>query len=156
MRKCDEISNPRSCWNKARPNERLFVILDRDLAMAGTIRDWIARRIKLKLNRANDDQIIEAENLARDLESEQGVVYVPAEFHEVCRAYCDPNGPAASVAESGYLPVRDLAIFVAEISNMKLRFVLIHGAKQVHPDHDRLTRLAGLVNDQAAKAEVWR
>ena len=60
MRKRDEIALPQSCWNKAKESEILFVLLERDEAMAETIRFWAAKRIEKGLNADGDPQIVEA------------------------------------------------------------------------------------------------
>lgn len=67
MRKCDEISHPKSCWNKARDTERLFILLERDLAAPGTITDWADRRVRLGKNKEDDPQILEARGLAQNM-----------------------------------------------------------------------------------------
>lgn len=55
-----EISDPNSCFNKARMDERIFVIRDVDVAAPGTVRDWCSRRIKAGKNKVGDPQITEA------------------------------------------------------------------------------------------------
>ncbi len=62
MIKSEELSNPNSCLNKAKDDEILFVILDRDLAFAGTILYWIEKRIQLGLNKRDDLKMIETAN----------------------------------------------------------------------------------------------
>ena len=42
MKKTDELADPTSCLNKARDDERLFVLLARDPAAPVTIRAWVA------------------------------------------------------------------------------------------------------------------
>jgi hypothetical protein len=66
MLKHEEMSIPNSCWNKAKENERLFVMLARDAAAPETIRFWVEERQKLGLNKASDVQIMEA-MIAADL-----------------------------------------------------------------------------------------
>jgi hypothetical protein len=61
MRKRDEISNPASCLNRARPNEMIFVLLGRDVAAVETVRAWISSRIAKDKNTPDDLQIKEAE-----------------------------------------------------------------------------------------------
>jgi hypothetical protein len=60
MIKIEEISNPSSCLNKARDNERLFVLIGRDPAAPVAIQAWIDERIRLGKNKPKDDQILEA------------------------------------------------------------------------------------------------
>jgi hypothetical protein len=44
MRKRDELSDPKSCFNKARDDEYLFVILGRDPAATAAIIAWCNER----------------------------------------------------------------------------------------------------------------
>jgi hypothetical protein len=60
MIKANEISNPQSCLNKARPDERLFVLLARDPAAPAAIRAWAEERIALGMNLRDDAQIQDA------------------------------------------------------------------------------------------------
>ena len=60
MRKSAELSDPNSCLNKAKDDELLFVLLERDAAAADTVEFWCNRRIKLGKNTENDMQIKEA------------------------------------------------------------------------------------------------
>jgi hypothetical protein len=60
MLKSEEMADPNSCWNKARPGERVFVLLERDIAVPGTIEHWCDERIKLGRNEFEDPQIQEA------------------------------------------------------------------------------------------------
>jgi hypothetical protein len=71
MRKELELSDPNSCLNKARPGEILFVLLSRDKAAPGTIRDWCERRIAFGLNEPGDPQILEAKACAAAMEVER-------------------------------------------------------------------------------------
>lgn len=69
MRKRDELSDPKSCLNKANDSERLFVLLERDAAAPETIRFWIQKRIELGKNTPGDEQLVEAEVLAAVMEA---------------------------------------------------------------------------------------
>jgi len=60
MLKRDEISDPSSCLNKARDDERVFVLLARDPAAPVAIRAWIEERLRLKKNQELDPQITDA------------------------------------------------------------------------------------------------
>ena len=60
MIKSDEIEHNESCFNKARDDERMFVLLARDPAAPVAIRAWIAERIRLGKNVPADEQIREA------------------------------------------------------------------------------------------------
>jgi hypothetical protein len=71
MRKSQELTDPASCFSKARDDEILFVLLARDPAAPGTIRDWIDRRIEMGLNQPGDSKLIEADECARRIEIEQ-------------------------------------------------------------------------------------
>ena len=71
MIKEQELSDPRSCLNKARPGERLFVMLCRDLAAPDTIRYWVDKRIEMGLNQEGDAQMEEALECARLMEIER-------------------------------------------------------------------------------------
>lgn len=72
MLKRDELADPGSCWNKARDDERLFVLLERDEASADTIRFWARRRVALGKNVPSDDQIVSALDCARLMEAAGG------------------------------------------------------------------------------------
>lgn len=74
MRKHEELNHPKSCLNKARLDERLFVLLERDLTMPDTIRFWARKRIESGLNDSGDAQIVEALKLADDIERERTVM----------------------------------------------------------------------------------
>lgn len=69
MRKRDELFFPDSCLNKARDDEILFVILGRDEAFPGTVREWIKQRIELGLNKPGDAKLLEAERTAAEVEA---------------------------------------------------------------------------------------
>lgn len=60
MRKTQELSDPTSCLNKARPDEILFVLLARDAAAPVAIESWVAERLRLGKNQPADAQITEA------------------------------------------------------------------------------------------------
>ena len=64
-----ELSDPTSCLNKAAPDELIFVILERDDAMPGTIRFWAAERVRLGLNKLEDAKIQSALRDAAALEA---------------------------------------------------------------------------------------
>ena len=64
MLKRDEISNPNSCFNRAKDDEAIFVLLGRDVAGAVAIKAWTDERIRLGKNQPGDPQIVEALALA--------------------------------------------------------------------------------------------
>ncbi len=72
MRKCDELTTPNSCLNKARNTEWLFVLLGRDAAAPAAVNAWIEERIRLGKNKPDDEQIIEARRWIEMVEMEQG------------------------------------------------------------------------------------
>ncbi len=61
MIKCQEEVEPHSCFNRANPDEMVFVLLARDPAAPVAIRAWIEERIRIGKNKREDGQIIEAE-----------------------------------------------------------------------------------------------
>lgn len=69
MIKSLELSQPNSCLNKARDDEYVFVLLGRDAATPETIRFWIDERIRLGKNKEDDEQIVEARELAANIEA---------------------------------------------------------------------------------------
>lgn len=73
MRKHQELTDPLSCLNKARDNELLFVLLERDPAAPHTIREWVKKRIEIGKNKPEDPQVKEAWALAQQIEESQKV-----------------------------------------------------------------------------------
>lgn len=57
MRKIDEIERQDSCWNRARMEQSVFVLLDHDVAAPDTIRFWCAERVRKGKNTWSDEQI---------------------------------------------------------------------------------------------------
>lgn len=57
MLKKDEIANPTSCFNKARDDQVIFVLLDSDDAFAATVRFWAGERLRIGKNRLEDAKI---------------------------------------------------------------------------------------------------
>jgi hypothetical protein len=74
MLKSDEIEHTESCFNKARDDERLFVLLARDPAAPAAIRAWVAERVRLGKNHLLDDQIVEALECATLMEAERAEI----------------------------------------------------------------------------------
>jgi hypothetical protein len=64
MIKCMEISDPRSCLNRAIEDEPVFVLLGRDESAPATIEKWCDLRIGSGKNEFEDAQIQEALELA--------------------------------------------------------------------------------------------
>jgi hypothetical protein len=71
MRKHEEISDGSSCFNRAKSDEFLFVLLGRDRAAPAAVRAWIEERIRLGKNTPDDPQIIEALNWIDAVVTEQ-------------------------------------------------------------------------------------
>lgn len=86
MKKSDESRDPRSCWNKAKDDELLFVLLARDPAAAATVRFWVAERVRLGKNQHGDPQTTTALNWADEVELAAKV--------EFCNWCPDPNHPS--------------------------------------------------------------
>lgn len=75
MRKRDELSDPRSCLNRAKSDEWVFTLLGRDAAAADTVRFWIQKRIALGKNEPDDAQIAEAKAWISAVIAEHGHPY---------------------------------------------------------------------------------
>jgi hypothetical protein len=73
MRKRDELADPRSCLNKARDTEMLFVLLGRDESATVAVRAWIEDRIRRGKNVRTDAKIIEATEWIRTVIAERTV-----------------------------------------------------------------------------------
>ncbi len=71
MKKSEELQDPNSCWNRARDDEHVFPILDRDVTMPATIRFWTQERMRQGRNEYSDSQIQEALQLAKSIERER-------------------------------------------------------------------------------------
>jgi hypothetical protein len=72
--KKDEIEHTESCLNKARDDERLFVLLARDPAAPVAIRAWVSERLRLGKNALDDAQIVEALDCAARMDRERDEV----------------------------------------------------------------------------------
>jgi hypothetical protein len=70
MRRRDEVMDPFSCFNRAREDEMVFVLLGRDVAAAPAIRAWANARIERGKNKPEDHQIKEALACADIMERE--------------------------------------------------------------------------------------
>lgn len=68
MKKLQEILKLGSCFNKAKPDEYIFVLLGRDVCAPDTIRFWATERMARGKNALNDPQIQEAFEVARAIE----------------------------------------------------------------------------------------
>jgi hypothetical protein len=74
MRKDLEATDPQSCWNKAREDELVFVLLGRDKTAPAVIDAWCAERIRIGKNTEGDAQITEARELAAAIREEQTIM----------------------------------------------------------------------------------
>ena len=68
MIKSKELSDPQSCMGRARQDEMTFVLLARDVAAPGAIREWCRLRCLHGKNKSRDPQIIEALECALAME----------------------------------------------------------------------------------------
>lgn len=64
MRKREERDNPESCFNRAKDDELVFVLLERDHAAPAAIRAWCHERIMRGMNKPEDAKITEALRVA--------------------------------------------------------------------------------------------
>lgn len=71
MIKREELTNPKSCMSRAHDEEMTFVLLARDAAAPVAIRAWVAERLRLGKNTADDPQIAEALECARKMGARQ-------------------------------------------------------------------------------------
>lgn len=69
MLKLQEITDPQSCLNRAKDDEFVFVLREKDPCMAMTIRNWIEARVLAGLNKRSDEKIKTAEALVIHLET---------------------------------------------------------------------------------------
>lgn len=60
MKKRDELADPNSCMNKADNDEFVFVLRQKDPAIAATIRFWASERVRIGKNKADDPKILGA------------------------------------------------------------------------------------------------
>lgn len=65
------------CYGNAKPDEEIFIILERDLCAPATIRFWCQERIRQGKNKPGDMQITEALECARRM---QIGLYSPLKF----------------------------------------------------------------------------
>jgi hypothetical protein len=78
MRKRDELTDPNSCMSRAKDDEWTFVLLGRDAAAPATVRFWVSERLRMKKNREDDPQIVEALAWCEAVDREAGrLMYCP-------------------------------------------------------------------------------
>ncbi len=69
MIKREELANPMSCMNRAKDDEPTFVLMARDAAAPGAIRQWAHLRVAIyRKNGWDDPQIKEALACAETME----------------------------------------------------------------------------------------
>lgn len=61
--------NPESCWNRALPDEPIFILRAKDVSAPETIRRWVSYRLSVGKNQPDDRQILEALDLATEMEN---------------------------------------------------------------------------------------
>ena len=71
MLKRDEIADPTSCWNKAKDDDIVFILLQGDDASPETIRFWVNKRIELGKNKPGDRKMVTALQAADAIEAMQ-------------------------------------------------------------------------------------
>jgi hypothetical protein len=71
MKKFQERLQSDSCWNKAKDEEYVFVLLERDATMASTIEYWCTMRVDMGLNTWEDEKIVSAMDLVNYLRGKQ-------------------------------------------------------------------------------------
>lgn len=57
MTKRENLTDENSCWSRALDDEEIFVLLERDAVMPSVIKFWAEERVRLGLNKEDDDQI---------------------------------------------------------------------------------------------------
>jgi hypothetical protein len=67
------LADPKSCLNKAREDEWLFVLLGRDESAVVAVRVWIEDRILRGKNRPDDPKIQEAESWIKSVLRERAM-----------------------------------------------------------------------------------
>ena len=83
MIKSKALSDPNSCWNKAKDDEMVFVILEHDVTAPDTVRDWCARRVRIGKNKPGDPQINRSLGVGKRSRTTT---------NDVCMSYLPPAG----------------------------------------------------------------
>lgn len=60
MTKQENATRADSCWGRAKPEEQVFVLLERDVAAPATIRFWAEERVRTGKNGPQDPEIVRA------------------------------------------------------------------------------------------------
>lgn len=69
-----ELTESNSCLNKALDDEQVFVILGRDPAAYEAIRAWCMERVRLGLNKPDDQKINDAMDCAMKMSLERDYI----------------------------------------------------------------------------------
>lgn len=81
MIKVQELSDPNSCMSRAHDDEMTFVLLGRDIAAPFAVMAWCQSRILLGKNKADDPQLIEAQQCAMRMVEQAGAAgLMPSEI----------------------------------------------------------------------------
>lgn len=102
MIKSEELSNPKSCLNRALDSERVFVLLARDEAAPTAIRAWVGARLLLGKNVIDDPQIQEALRCADAMDAERDEVRAQIDGSTTARPLTD----AEEIALREYMQTR--------------------------------------------------
>jgi hypothetical protein len=65
--KREEMDDPNSCWNKAKDDEPVFILLGRDISAPYAIEMWVDARIVADKNKFEDKQIQESLEVAKEM-----------------------------------------------------------------------------------------
>lgn len=68
MTKREELADPNSCFNKAKDDELIFVLLERDEAACHAVLEWAKKRVELGKNLDTDPKIVSAVSWVRAAE----------------------------------------------------------------------------------------
>lgn len=109
MLKRDELTDPKSCLNRAKDDEMTFVLLGRDHAAPIAIFAWIDERIRLGKNKRDDPQIVEAAKVAEAILESQGRsmahfggVAGPPDFNHCCFEVYSVEREAVTIRDLGH------------------------------------------------------
>lgn len=101
MKKCDELSNPKSCLSKARNDERIFVLLERDEAAPAAVEAWATERVRIGKSREDDQEITEAKNWAHEVRRDNPRLGRNRSGNAIlCRASGETDSPSAAIVRT--------------------------------------------------------
>ena len=72
MTKAEELADPNSCWNRAKDDQQVFVLVDHDPAFSGGIFLWAMLRIMYGCNEMTDAKVQTALAEARHVAKVKG------------------------------------------------------------------------------------